>query len=67
MDPLVQAIALASATAAGSLFSAVWEGAVLAVCVALCLRLLPRLSATARSVVWTNVFVLLVLLHLLPL
>jgi hypothetical protein len=66
MDPLLHAISLVSASAAGVLFSAVWEGAVLAACVALCLRLLPGLSAAARSVVWSNVFLLLVLLHVLP-
>ena len=55
-----------SAGAAGALFSAVWEGAVLALCVGVCLRLFPRLSAAARSVVWLNVFVLLVLLHFVP-
>jgi beta-lactamase regulating signal transducer with metallopeptidase domain len=52
--------------AASTLFSAIWEGAVLAVCVFVCLRLFPGLSAAARSVVWMNVFMLLVLLHVLP-
>ncbi len=66
MGPLLHTISLLSASAAGVLFSAVWEGVVLAGCVALCLRLLPGLSAAARSVVWTNVFLLLVLLHVLP-
>lgn len=66
MDPLLHAISLVSASAAGFLFSAIWEGAVLALCVALCLRFLPGLSAAARSAVWTNVFLLLVLLHILP-
>ena len=66
MDPLLHAISFVSATAASALFSAIWEGAVLAAGVALCLRLLPGLSAAARSVVWTNVFLLLVLLQVLP-
>ncbi|MGA2970885.1 MAG: M56 family metallopeptidase [Acidimicrobiales bacterium] len=48
-----------------NLVSAIWEGAVLAFCVALCLRFLPDISATARWVVWTNVFLLLLLLHFL--
>ena len=55
-----------AAIAAGNLVSAIWQGAVLAAAVALCLRLLPRLSAAARSLVWMNVFALLVLLHVLP-
>jgi hypothetical protein len=49
----------------GNLVSAIWEGAVLAFFVALCLRFLPDMSATARWVVWTNVFLLLLLLHFL--
>jgi beta-lactamase regulating signal transducer with metallopeptidase domain len=52
--------------AASTLFSAIWEGAILAVCALICLRLLPGLSAAARSVVWMNVFVLMVLLQVLP-
>jgi beta-lactamase regulating signal transducer with metallopeptidase domain len=56
-----------AAMAAGTLFSAIWEGAVLAGCALLCLRMLPGLSAAARSVVWMNVFLLLVLLQVLPL
>lgn len=56
----------AASSAAGALFSAIWQGAVLSSCVALALRLMPRLGAAARSVIWLNVFVLLLLLHLLP-
>jgi Zn-dependent protease with chaperone function len=56
----------AAALAVSGLFAAVWQGAVLAACVLICLRLLPGLSAAARSVVWLNVFLLLVLLHVLP-
>ena len=66
MNPLLHTISLVSATTSGALFSAIWEGAVLAACVALWLRLTPGLSAAARSVVWTTVFLLLTLLHVLP-
>lgn len=66
MNEIVHALSFVSASAAGALFSAIWEGAVLALGVYLCLRLLPGLSAAARSVVWLNVFVLLVLLHFVP-
>jgi len=48
--------------AAGSLVSAVWKGAVIVACVALCLRLAPGVRASARSLVWTAVFLMLVLL-----
>lgn len=66
MNEIVHSLSFVSASAAGALFSAIWEGAVLALGVALCLRLLPGLSAAARSVVWLNVFILLVLLHFVP-
>ena len=66
MEALLHSTSFA-AMAATTLLSAIWEGAVLAVCVFACLRLFPGLSAAARSVVWMNVFVLLVLLHVVPL
>ena len=66
MEHLLQAASPVSAVAISALFSAIWEGSVLAVCVLVCLRLLPRLSAASRSVVWMNVFLLLVLLHMVP-
>ena len=66
MNEILHSVSFASADAASALLSAVWEGAVLAVAVYLGLRLLPGLSAAARSVIWLNVFVLLVLLHFVP-
>src|SRR4051794_21437731 len=66
MNEILHSVSYLSATAAGALFSAVWEGVVLALGVYVCLGLLPRLSAAARSVVWLNVFLLLVLLHFVP-
>lgn len=66
MTALLPTISFLSAALVSLQLSAIWEGAVLAACVALCLRLLPRLSATARSVVWMNVFLLLALLQILP-
>jgi bla regulator protein blaR1 len=66
MNEFLHSLSFVSATAAGALFSAVWQGTVLAVCVSLCLRLLPGLSAAARSVIWLNVFILLALLHFVP-
>lgn len=62
---MVHASAL-SAAAVGALVSAVWQGALLAGLVFGVLRLFPRLSAAARSVVWLNVFLLLVVLHVAP-
>jgi hypothetical protein len=66
MSEIFHSVSFLSAGVAGALLSAVWEGAVLALGVYVCLRMLPGLSAAARSVVWLNVFVLLVLLHFVP-
>ena len=66
MDLLLHGILLVSAKPASGLLSAIWEGTILTACVALCLRLLTRLSAAARSVVWLIVFLLLILLNVLP-
>jgi len=62
MEMLPAVLAQVSSSAAGWLVSAVWEGAVLAGFVALCLRLLPGVSAAMRSFVWSVVFLLLVAL-----
>ena len=66
MDQFLHTASLLSASASGALVSAIWEGSVLAAVVLLCLRLFPGLSAATRSVIWLNVFLLLVLLHFLP-
>lgn len=63
---ILQAIHL-SAGASGALVSAIWEGALLTALVVIVLRMLPGLSAAARSLIWLNVFILLTLLHVLPL
>ncbi len=55
-----------AAIAAVSLLTAAWQGAILATAVALCLRLLPGLSAAVRSAIWTTVFALLLALHFVP-
>ena len=66
MIPLMHSAWPVSAAAVGALVSAIWQGTVLATMVFLCLRLMPGLSATARSAIWLNVFALLVLLHIFP-
>lgn len=66
MNELITFFSHLSAQATSALISAIWQGALLAVVVVACLRLLPGLSAAARSVIWLNVFILLALLHLLP-
>jgi len=57
---------IAAGLAVSTLVSAIWEGAVLVACVALCLRLFRALSAAARSIIWVNVLVLLVALQVMP-
>jgi len=66
MNRFFMHISTLSAALAGSLVSAIWEGAILVLGVALCLRILPDLSAAARWVVWTNVFLLLLFFAFLP-
>ena len=56
-----------SAAASGALVSAVWEGTVLAASVALCLHFVKGISAGIRSLLWTGVLLLIVLLHFVPL
>lgn len=56
-----------TAGAAGALLAAIWEGSLLAGGVWLIVRFLPGLTAAARSVIWLNVFILMSLLHLVPL
>ncbi|ADW68294.1 M56 family metallopeptidase [Granulicella tundricola] len=53
MLPLLQHL---SASAAASLITSTVEAALLAISVAICLRLIPDLSATVRSILWTAVF-----------
>jgi len=67
MAATLHLLTTASATAAGALFAAVWQGLLLATCGALCLRMLPRLGAAARSVLWMAVFLTVALLHFMPL
>lgn len=64
--PLSHDMLLVSSAIVSSLVSAIWEGSILALCVFGCLRIFPRLSAASRSIVWINVFLLLLLLHVVP-
>jgi beta-lactamase regulating signal transducer with metallopeptidase domain len=55
-----------AANTASSLAAAVWQGAALAVAVALILRLVPAIPAAVRSMLWTATFAAIVALHLMP-
>ena len=59
-------IDLFAANAASALVSAIWQGTILAVCVTLCLRLLPGIPAAFRSFIWSAVFCAVCALHFLP-
>ena len=52
--------------AGGVAISALWQGAALALGLALCLRLMPRMSAADRFRIWAAGFAALVLLPFLP-
>jgi hypothetical protein len=54
------------ATVSSALIAAMWQGALLTAAVALVLRLIPAISATMRSFIWTATFVVLIALHVLP-
>jgi beta-lactamase regulating signal transducer with metallopeptidase domain len=59
MSDLLRSLDMIAPEAASALVSAIWEGALLAGIVWVCLKSFPRLSAAARSAVWLSVFVLL--------
>jgi beta-lactamase regulating signal transducer with metallopeptidase domain len=61
------AVTLLATRASTALVAAIWEGFVLAACVALCLRLLPRIGAAARSLIWSAVLLLVLALPMLSL
>ena len=55
-----------SQLASGNLVAAVWQGVLLAVTVALGLRLLPRTPAAVRFAIWFAVFAIVALLPMAP-
>jgi hypothetical protein len=66
MTPLLHGLMDGSAALGSALAASVWQGTILAACVWMCLRLLPGVSAAARSLVWMGVFVVVVGLHVGP-
>jgi beta-lactamase regulating signal transducer with metallopeptidase domain len=63
---LVAAFSACARSAAPMAVTALWQGAAVAVALALCLRLSPRVSAAHRFVVWAAGFTVVVGLPLLP-
>jgi hypothetical protein len=62
---LIHGVESVSRLVASSFVSGLWQGMVLAAGVALCLRLVPRITAAVRFAIWTTVFVVLAVLPLL--
>jgi beta-lactamase regulating signal transducer with metallopeptidase domain len=56
-----------SQTAGTILLTAIWQSAVLAACLAVCIRLVPRANAAHRFLIWTAGFVAAICLPFLPL
>jgi BlaR1 peptidase M56 len=61
---LMQVVESVSRLVANSFVSGLWQGMVLAAGVALCLRLVPRVTAAVRFGIWTAVFAVLAVLPL---
>jgi hypothetical protein len=61
---LMHAVESVSRLVANSFVSGLWQGIVLAAGVALCLRLLPRITAAVRFAIWTAVFAVLAVMPL---
>ncbi len=55
-----------SKAAAPVLVTSLWQGGLVALCLAVCLRLTPRTAASLRFALWAMAFVLLVALGFLP-
>jgi hypothetical protein len=62
---LMHGVESVSRLVANSFVSGLWQGIVLAAGVALCLRLVPRTTASVRFAIWTAVFAVLAVLPLL--
>ncbi len=60
----MQGVESASRLVANSFVSGIWQGVVLAAGVGICLRLVPRTTATVRFAIWTAVFAVLAVLSL---
>jgi beta-lactamase regulating signal transducer with metallopeptidase domain len=56
-----------SRTAAGVLVTSIWQSAIIAVAIAICLKMAPRISAAHRFALWAAGFVTAICLMLLPL
>ena len=62
---LINGVEGVSRLVASSFVSGLWQGMVLAAGVALCLRLVPRITAAVRFAIWTAVLVVLAVVPLL--
>ena len=58
LDPLLLRTISQAPAVAAMLVDAIWEGVVLTLAVAICMRFLPTLSASTRSLVWMGTFLI---------
>ncbi|MGB7267541.1 MAG: M56 family metallopeptidase, partial [Terracidiphilus sp.] len=63
---LIEAFAAFAQAAAPAAVTALWQGALIAVALVLCLRFAPRVSAAHRFAVWAAAFAVVAALPLLP-
>lgn len=66
-DALLTTSPAVSRTAGAILVTAIWQGAVVAACLTICLKLTKRVSAALRFTIWTAGFLVIAALPLLPL
>src|SRR5208337_4832774 len=66
-DLLPSAFRAFAQSAGPMVLTALWQGAVVAIGLSICLRLAPRISASHRFALWTASFVALLCLPLVPL
>ena len=62
---MLQSIEGLAQTAAAAFVSSLWQGILLACVVALCLRFLPKMTASVRFAVWSAVFAVILMLPFL--
>lgn len=65
-DRLIAMFSGFARSAAPVALDAVWQGAMVAVALVLCLRLAPRVSATHRFAIWASAFAMVAVLPFLP-
>ena len=66
LTPLFAIVSTISRSAGTILFTAIWQSAAIACCLALCMKLVPRASASQRFLIWSAGFAAAVALPFVP-